>query len=100
MPTHLSLPEVEFHRKCSLTHALDPVISVFILNGNELIMPGRQLTPVVTAIRRIKIPADDDFMLNFRFRLDRQLKSFIPSLIFSHSNSIYLENYFVVAPAF
>lgn len=59
----------------------------------------KKLTFVVKAISRIKTPADD-FMLNFRFRLDRQLKSFIPSLIFSHFNSIYLKELFVVSPAF
>lgn len=54
-----------------------------------------RLTFVVTAISRIKTAADD-FMLKFRFRLDRQLKSFIaasPSRpICSHFYSVYFWN--------
>lgn len=51
-----------------------------------------RLTFVVsTAINSITTPADD-FMLNFRFWPNRQLKSFIPffvCLVSSHFNSIY-----------
>lgn len=59
-----------------------------------------RLTFVVTAISRIKTAADD-FMLKFRFRLDRQLKSFIaasPSRpICSHFDSVYFLELFVVS---
>lgn len=55
-----------------------------------------RLTFVVTAISRIKTTADD-FILKFRFRLDRQLKSFIaasPSRpICSHFDSVYFRNF-------